>query len=180
MSMAGPMDARAAPSGPLFAALKRGVELFDRVSKAAVVAAMGGMAALVVTQVICRYAFAASIDWAEEVARLAFVWAMFLAIPHGIRRGVHVGIDILVMKLPARGQDRVFRAMVALGAVLMAVVFYYAFEVTLYTWPELMPTLNLTAAVYYLAVLIAAAHSILHLAVLGWGGPRVWAGEDTQ
>jgi TRAP-type C4-dicarboxylate transport system permease small subunit len=39
------------------------------------------MVAVVSAQVALRYGFNRSIDWADEVGRLAFVWAIFLAIP---------------------------------------------------------------------------------------------------
>lgn len=157
-----------------FERARAALDRVDLVTQYAVIAAMGVMAVLVVTQVVFRYAFASAIDWSEEVARLAFVWAMFLAIPHGIRRGVHVGIDALVVKFSQRLQEGLFRLSALFGALLMAVIFWFAWDVTVYTWPEMMPTLNLTAAAYYIAVLIAAIHGLLHLALLAWGGRTTW------
>jgi hypothetical protein len=40
-----------------------------------------------------------------------------------------------------------------------------------------MPTLPITSAVYYIAVLVCGAHALLHLALLAWGGSRTWQGE---
>ncbi len=160
--------------GGAFAILRQVVDRLDRLTRWIVIAAMVVMTSLVIVQVIFRYGLSSAIDWSEEVARLAFVWAMFMAIPHGIRRGVHVGIDALVTLFPAMWQARVFRFSALLSAVLMAVVFRYALQVTIYTWPEMMPTLNLTAAAYYVAVLVAAIHSLLHLLLLAWGGPQTW------
>ena len=163
--------------GPAFDRARALVMRLDHVTKYAVVGAMAVMTVLVVTQVVFRYAFSSAIDWSEEVARLAFVWAMFMAIPHGIRRGVHVGIDALFVKFPQIWQERLFRLSSALAAALMAVIFWFAWQVTVYTWPEMMPTLNMTAAVYYIAVLLAAVHSVLHLLLLTWGGRDTWAEE---
>jgi TRAP-type transport system small permease protein len=167
-----------ATTGPFFAKCKTLVMHVDTATKLVVILAMGVMTLLVVTQVVFRYVFASAIDWSDEVARLAFVWAMFLAIPHGIRAGVHVGIDAVVVRFSPLLQDRIFRFTAILGAILMLVVFYVSIQVTAYTWPELMPTLNLTAAVYYIAVLIAAAHSVLHLLLLAWGGSDTWSEEQ--
>lgn len=167
------------PSGGAAFHLARGALMrVDALTRYVVIGAMGVMATLVVTQVVFRYAFASAIDWSDEVARLAFVWAMFLAIPHGIRRGVHVGIDVLFVKFPDVWQDRLFRASSVLAAGLMAVIFWFAWEVAAYTWPEMMPTLNMTAAVYYIAVLLAAIHSVAHLLLLAWGGRDTWTDED--
>ncbi|NRB16873.1 MAG: TRAP transporter small permease [Rhodobacteraceae bacterium] len=166
-----------ASAGPMFDRCKTLLKHVDTASKGLVICAMAVMTVLVVTQVVFRYAFASAIDWSDEVARLAFVWAMFLAIPHGIRAGVHVGIDALVIRFSAALQERLFRLSAALGCILMLVLFYFSAQVTVYSWPELMPTINLTAAVYYIAVLIAAAHSTLHLLLLVWGGSETWSEE---
>lgn len=167
-----------ASAGPLFFRFRDAVRQVDRLSFALVVVSMAGMAALVSAQVFFRYALADSIDWAEEVSRLFFVWSMFLAIPHGVRQGIHVGIDILVKALPETTQDALLRVTSALGAVLMVIVFYYALVVTVAGWDELMPTVDVTSAVYYIAVVVATGHSFLHLALLAWGGSRSWEGAQ--
>lgn len=167
-------------NGPYFRTCRSALRQVDRVSWLFVVAAMAGMTSLVVAQVFFRYALSDSIDWAEEFARLFFIWAMFLAIPHGVRRGVHVGIDVVVVMLPDWLKDVLFRVSATLGALLMAVVFYYSWIVTLDTWPELMPTVEVTAAVYYIAVLVAAGHSFMHLSLLAVGGSRSWDEESAS
>lgn len=146
----------------------------DRASYALIVIAMGAMATIVALQVFLRYGLSASMDSAEELSRLAFVWAMFLAIPHGVRHGVHVGIDVLVSLLPEGLRRGLFRLMSGLGALLMALVLYAAVIVTADKWQDMMPTLEFTAAVFYLAVLISAGHSLLHLLLLAWGGEDAW------
>lgn len=166
-----------AAASPSFEFCRRWLTRIDSVSWVAVIAAMIVMTALVVAQVFYRYALSDSIDWAEEMARLAFVWAIFLALPHGIRSGIHVGIDVAVAMLPEIWRERLFRFSAALGAALMAVLLYYGWQVTLDSWPELMPTVDMTAAVYYIAVLVAAVHSFLHLGLLAWGGSATWQEE---
>src|SRR6056297_2133370 len=135
---------------------------------------MAGMATLVSAQVFMRYVMSSSIDAADELSRLFFIWSIFLAIPHGIRRGVHVGIDVLVRILPTRLQDVMQRVSAMSGLVLMAVVLLTAIGATVDKWGELMPTLPLTAALYYIPVCICAAHAALHLSLLAIGGPWVW------
>ena len=165
--------------GPLLLVswLKSILRGIDRVSYAGVVACMMAMAGLVAAQVFFRYALDSSIDSADELSRLFFVWSMFLAIPHGIKVGIHIGIDIVVRQFGDRLQDIVFRAMSGASAILMVLVFYTAIFVVADKWQDLMPTIDITAAVYYIAVLICAGHSFLHLAVLTLGGAGVW--EET-
>ena len=84
------------------AALRRLREAVDLASYAAIVLLTSVMTSVIVVQVGLRYIFNTSIDWADELARLSFVWLVFLAVPHGVKLGVHVGLDFAVQLLPAR------------------------------------------------------------------------------
>lgn len=168
----------APPGGGAFLLFKRLIAGVDKLTYVGIVATMGLMTVIVSLQVLMRYAFSSSIDSADELSRLCFVWAIFLAIPHGVRHGVHVGIDLFVHMMPKPLQNALFRGMAALGTVLMIMVMVGGWGATLDRWPELMPTLPVTSAIYYIAVLVCGAHSLLHLALLAWGGPRTWEGES--
>lgn len=163
---------------PALRAFKTLINKIDYAAYWAVVLVMGAMTVLVVTQVFFRYVLSSSIDAADELSRLFFVWAIFLAIPHGIKFGIHVGIDLLVRCMPARVQRVMFRVSCIASAILMIVTFAVGWTATLDKWPELMPTLPFTAAVFYIPVLICTGHSFLHLLALAWGGPNTWAGEN--
>ena len=160
--------------GSAFTLLINLVRGIDRVSFWAVVICMGLMALLVSAQVFFRYILSSSIDSADELSRLFFVWAMFLAIPHGIKSNIHVGIDVIVRRLDETIRTQLSRLISLASAILMALVFVVTISVIGDKWQELMPTMEITAAVYYIAVLIATGHAFLHLLVLAWGGPMIW------
>ena len=160
--------------GSAFTLLINLVRGIDRVSFWAVVICMGLMALLVSAQVFFRYILSSSIDSADELSRLFFVWAIFLAIPHGIKSNIHVGIDVIVRRLDDTIKTQLSRLISLASAILMALVFVVTISVIGDKWQELMPTMEITAAVYYIAVLIATGHAFLHLLVLAWGGPMIW------
>jgi TRAP-type C4-dicarboxylate transport system permease small subunit len=161
-------------TGSFFSLFMNLVQGIDRLSFWAIVLCMALMAALVSAQVFFRYILSSSIDSADELSRLFFVWAMFLAIPHGIKSGVHVGIDVIVRRLEETIRMQLSRLMSLAGAILMGLLFVMTISVVGDKWQELMPTMEITAAVYYIAVLIATGHAFLHLLVLAWGGPAIW------
>lgn len=165
------------PDSPAFRSVKGAIRYIDYASFVVVAAAMAAMSIMVAVQVFFRYVLGSSIDSADELSRLFFVWTIFLAIPHGVKLGVHVGIDLFVLMMPHGVRAFLFRATAAAGAGLMCLVMFAAWTATLDRWPELMPTLPITSAVYYIAVLISAGHAFLHLALLTWGGPRSWEEE---
>ena len=111
--------------------------LLARADQGARFLVMLGAAAMVVVvsaQVAMRYLFNGSFDWADEVSRLAFVATIFLAIPLGIRDGTHVGIDLLVSRLPEGLRVGIARLMSLLAAGMMLVVFWTAIVVAVTTW----------------------------------------------
>lgn len=58
------------------------------------------MAIVVLAQVLGRYVFNYSIDWATETATFAQIWMVLLAAGLAMRRRLHVGVDVLLQSLP--------------------------------------------------------------------------------
>ncbi len=166
----------ASPAGWAF--VRPWLQGIDTLSMWLVILAMAAMTLMVSLQVFWRYILGSSIDSADELSRLFFVWVIFLAIPHGVKYGVHVGIDLFVLQLGEKAREVLARMMAGAGAVLLAAVFHSAWIATTDKWSELMPTLPVTAAVYYIAVLICAGHACLHLIAIVWAGTQAFDGEQ--
>jgi TRAP-type C4-dicarboxylate transport system permease small subunit len=63
---------------------------------------IGAMVALALAQILSRALFSYTLDWAEELARVALVWSVLLVAPFAYRSGAHVAIDSLAASLPPR------------------------------------------------------------------------------
>ncbi len=148
----------------------------DKLVTGLLIAAVGVMVTVVSAQVALRYGLNRSIDWADEIGRLAFVWAMFLAIPLGVREGSHIGIDLLVDKLPPLARDALRRVGAVLCASLMAAIAWAALGVAREQWDELMATADLSVGWFIVPVALGAALSALHLLKIAVFGPPVRTG----
>jgi TRAP-type C4-dicarboxylate transport system permease small subunit len=60
------------------------------------------MLALALAQIVSRGVFQYSLDWAEELARVALVWSVLLVGPYAYRKGAHVAIVSFAESLPPR------------------------------------------------------------------------------
>lgn len=60
------------------------------------------MLALALAQIVSRGVFHHSLDWAEELARVALVWSVLLVGPYAYRKGAHVAIVSFAEALPPR------------------------------------------------------------------------------
>mgnify|MGYP001198250463 CR=1 FL=1 len=86
-----------------------------RALEGAIVACLAVMAVLVFTNVVLRYAFDSGLAVSEELARLLFVWLIFLGAILASRQHAHLGFDSLVRKLPAGAR----KAVIVFNAALM-------------------------------------------------------------
>ena len=144
---------------------------FDRLVCWAIMLAMALMVAVVSVQVLLRYGFNSSLDWADDIGRLLFVTSVFLAVPIGIRHNAHISIELLVARLPAGAQDVLARFVALLSAGMMALIAWYTVRVAAEQWSEMMPTLDMSTAWFMVPVAFGAAHSALHLLHIVAAGP---------
>jgi TRAP-type C4-dicarboxylate transport system permease small subunit len=151
----------------------------DALSRHILIGSMIVMTVVVCAQVILRFAFSHSIDWADEISRLLFVWSMFLAIPHGIKHGAHVGIDALVSRMPENLRGLNARVMRLFCAGLCLIVVWMGIFVVREKWDELMPTIDITATVYYFPVIFAMFHSCVHFLILVVRGESIREDETS-
>jgi TRAP-type transport system small permease protein len=154
---------------------RRSLRGLDWMAGLAVTLAMAGMVAVVTAQVVLRYGLNESLDWADEVSRLLFVWSIFLAIPLGISRGSHVALELVTNRLPHGLRYRLLVLMNLLAIVLMLVVTWQATLLTMEQWDEPMSTLDVSVGVFMLPLCIGSAHSVLHLFAALWDGVAIKA-----
>ena len=159
--------------------LKTMLDGFDRLICWLIMLAMALMVAVVSVQVLLRYGFNSSIDWADDIGRLLFVTSVFLAVPIAVKHNAHISIGLLVDRLPPAGQNGLARFVALLSAAMMLIIGYFTLKVATGQWREMLPTVEVTIAVFMLPVAVGAFHSALHLLRIVWVGPpeRVSDGE---
>ena len=93
------------------------VGLERRVTRAlegVIVTCLAVMAVLVFSNVVLRYAFDTGLAASEELARLLFVWLIFLGAILASRQHAHIGFDSLLKRLPPTVRKTVILANAAL------------------------------------------------------------------
>ncbi len=79
---------------------------------------------LVIVNVLTRYVFRTGIPWAEEMATSCFVWTAFIGSAACYKRRAHIGVDILVNKMPVSAQN-VVKTLVNLFMVFLCGYMFY-------------------------------------------------------
>ena len=137
--------------------------LLVRGNQALVIALMAVMATLVFVNVVSRYVFNHSIIWVEELTQYQMIWITYLGAGLALREGRHVAVDTLQDLLPETPR-RILRTLVAASiALFMVAVTVLGVQITLFTWNQETPVMNIPAGLPYLGVPIGAAMCLLHL-----------------
>lgn len=88
-----------------------------------------GISILIITgilfmNVVLRYLFNSSIEWAEEFTRYGVMWITFIGASVCIYKGAHLGIDTLISALEKRG-IRFLTFLVYIVATIFSFLFFY-------------------------------------------------------
>jgi TRAP-type C4-dicarboxylate transport system permease small subunit len=97
--------------------MKAIADALTRALEVVMVLCLAVMLVMVFGNVVLRLFFNTGIDLSEEIPRFAFVWMTFLGAIVGMRRRAHLGVDVVVLMLPALGR----RVCWAISQVVMLV-----------------------------------------------------------
>lgn len=152
-------------AAPRPSALARLERAFVALNQGVVIALMAWMALLVFANVVTRYAFGFSVNWAEEQARFAMIWLTYLAAGLAMREGRHVAIEFVQGLLPRRGAIAL-RAVVAIVVLaFLAVLTWLGVEIVQFAWRQRTPVLGWPQGAVYLAIPIGATLFAIHFLI---------------
>jgi len=123
----------------------------------------GIMTMVVFVEVISRYLLQESIFFSEELSRLAFVWASFLAISLGFRTGIHINVQFILNVIPVAQRRLILLLSEAVILLFLSVVFISSITILPHHWDELTPTIGITMFWFYLAVPVGVALMIIQV-----------------
>jgi len=119
-----------------------------------IVACLAIMAILVFGNVVLRYAFDSGIAVSEELARLLFVWLIFLGAILASRQHAHIGFDTLVKSLPTRWKKAVIVLSGSLMLIACVIFVVGGWQQTLINLDNSYPVLGISYAWLYAVAIV--------------------------
>jgi TRAP-type C4-dicarboxylate transport system permease small subunit len=120
------------------------------------------MVLLVIVNVLLRFFFSYSIFWAEEVATICFVWAVFIGGAATYKNRMDIGIDILITKMPEGVQRAVRFGVDVLLLAINGYIFYMAIVFTKISFVKPTAVLGVSSAVVNSALIVGFGLITLH------------------
>jgi len=123
------------------------------------------MVVLVFGNVVLRYGFNSGITVSEEVSRWLFIWVTFLGAIVALREHGHLGVDMVVQKLPPLGK----KICLASGHLVMLFIAWLLFQGSLaqtrINWDVSAPVTGASMAVVYTSGIVFSVCAALILAI---------------
>jgi len=141
----------------LSAALRRCTEIV-------IMVLMTILVVIVVAGVFFRYVLGSSIPWSEEIGRYLMIWLGFLGASLALREGLHVGVELVVNRVPppvSRWMSGLARGAVA--GFLLVVIGYGIFLVS-NLWDQQSPVAEIRMTWPYLAIPVGSLLMLIQLA----------------
>lgn len=111
-------------------------------------------ALILFANVVLRYFFNSGLIWAEELVRCLIVYITFIGGSVCVRRGAHLAVDALVLKLSGRSRAAVDVAVSVTGMAFSLFMAYYGWTLTmtLKTTGQISAGLEMPMYYFYLAM----------------------------
>jgi TRAP-type C4-dicarboxylate transport system permease small subunit len=145
--------------------LKRFCDALARVTAAVSVACLLVMTVSIMINVFYRYVLNAPLAWPPELARFMMVAVTLLASSLAMRTGAHVGVSIVVLRLPIRVQAWLFTVNSLLILGFLLILLWYGWQLAFNEGPRQMaPSLGVSMMFAFIPLPLGALLMIIHLA----------------
>ena len=122
------------------------------------------------TNVILRYFFDTGLVWVLELVQYLFAWVVLIGAAHGVKVGIHLGIDILLERMSIATRKLTLVIAIISCIFFVAIVDYNAFVYTykIYKWGDLTQDLQIPQWIPYLSIPIGLSLMLYHFLTVGW------------
>jgi C4-dicarboxylate transporter DctQ subunit len=88
----------------------------------------GVMTFMVTYAVVMRYAFNRPIGWSEEISIYLMIWAAFLGAAYALKEDAHIGVDLLLSRLPEKIKPCFLLFHCVVGLIFCSILFFKGLE----------------------------------------------------
>ena len=137
------------------------IELINKVLDVICSVLMLAMVVVVAYQVIMRQIFDNAPAWSEEVALIMMCWFVYLGIAIGLKEDLHIGITMLVSRLP-RKVAFVLEVIVNLIILMLSVLlFNFGHSLANFVRANTLPATGTSVSIFYFPVAISGILMLL-------------------
>src|SRR3979411_1725489 len=117
------------------------------------------------------------VSWAQELCIYMFIWMAKFGAAYGVRTGIHVGVDLLVNKVPPRSRKQVILFSLLCGAFFTGMIASFGGSFVSQMWQTGQQSNDLEAPMWviYLAIPVGSGLMCFRFLQVAWF--YYWTGE---
>lgn len=137
--------------------------ILDHVEEIVGVIAFSAMCLVVLWAVICRFILHIPFPFGEELARYLMVYGIFFGVSIGVRRGSHLGVEVLTSFMPSKPAHIIDIISQLLSLILYVALFYFSVLLTqnIYQNGQTSAAMHIPMWLAYLALPIGFGLSVI-------------------
>src|ERR1700716_2066423 len=126
---------------------------------------------------IWNYTRHINLTWAQELCIYLFIWMAKFGAAYGVRTGIHVGVDLLVNKVPPRSRKQVILFSLLCGAFFTGMIATFGGSFVSQMWQTGPQSNDLEAPMWviYLAIPVGSGLMCFRFLQVAWF--YYWSGE---
>ncbi|MDR3591809.1 MAG: TRAP transporter small permease [Negativicutes bacterium] len=128
-----------------------------KATKVVTAALLAIMVVIVFANVVARYYLSASLAWSEELARFMLIWLVFLGAILAYVDNEHLGLDLLVKKMPRKLELVVACCTDLLVLYALWLVLWGGYLMTVDSWEWEAPATDIPFGYTYLVIPVSGA-----------------------
>src|SRR5205085_1262706 len=156
------------------------LRILDRLEEILISSLMGAATLLIFVSVVHRFGTGVSflypyfiqihIAWAQELCIYLFIWMAKFGAAYGVRTGIHVGVDVLVMRMDPRHARKVILFGLLCGALFTATIVNFGIHFTRGVWDSGSRSNDLEAPMWivYLAIPLGSGLMCFRFLQVAW------------
>lgn len=155
--------------------IKKGLAIIDWWFESIVVSAFSLAIVIMSLQIVFRFFFQSPFMWAEEIARLLFVWIVYLGVPVAIKRHANIAVDYFIQYLPKQFNRRLKVILYIIAATFSLIIAYLGMLMINQNMHMSIRTLPISQAIWYIPIMLGfLMMAINFIRAL----PEILAGQD--
>jgi|SRR5699024_6402732 len=146
----------------LIAIIKNIKKVLDNILITTALTMLAVMILVILYQVFSRQILNTTPAWSEELSKVLFVWVAFLGIAYGFKEKLHIGVGLIVDRLPESIQmvfDLFAKVIIIFLGGLMV---YYGIHFTLLMINSTLPGLRLPSSLLYAVIPITGIYIVIN------------------
>ncbi len=137
--------------------------LLNRCAEVGCLTLLIAMCLVTFAQVFFRFVIVHSLPWSEEFSRYSLVWASFLGASIALKRGLHIGVEAFIGKLPEGKRRSIYLITLVLLLLFLFTVMVKGFQLAQFNMKQSSPAMRIPMGFPYLAIPVGALLMMIHL-----------------